>query len=54
MTELLIFWTIVLIVTAVAVALREIHDDDPRRGTSYHPPRSHHDDPFSHTGASFR
>jgi hypothetical protein len=43
MTELIIFWTIVLVVAAVLAALRDIHDD----GYGHRPPpQSHHPDTF--------
>ncbi len=54
MTEIAyIFWTLVFFAGFVAFLIRDIDDDDPRRNPTYQPPRSHHDDPFSHTGASF-
>jgi hypothetical protein len=43
MTELIIFWTIVLLVAGVLVALRDIYDD----GHGHRPPPpSHHPDEF--------
>lgn len=54
MTEIaLIFWTVVFLAGVVAFLIRDVHDDDPTRSSGVQPPRSHHDDPFSHTGASF-
>ncbi|MBD8869677.1 hypothetical protein [Nocardioides donggukensis] len=53
MTELIAFWGTALIIAIVLVALRDVYTDDPRRSSSHRPPRSHHDDPFSHTGAWF-
>jgi len=43
MTELLIFWTIVLVVAGVLTALRDIHDDGLGRRQ---PPRSRYPDQF--------
>jgi len=40
MTELLLFWTIVLVVAGVLAALRDIHDDGLGRRQ---PPPSHHE-----------
>lgn len=55
MTEIaILFWTLVFVAGAVALLLGlEVLDDDPTRRADYQPPRSHHDDPFEHTGASF-
>ncbi len=54
MTELVLFWLLVTVLTAALVALREIASDDPRRAPGYHPPRSHPRDPFESTGSSYR
>lgn len=52
MSELLLFLLLVLLVTGVALALLEVIDaDDPTLHTDYRPPRSHPDDPFSHSGS---
>jgi hypothetical protein len=43
MTELLIFWTIVLVVAGALAAIRDIYDDGYGRRP---PPPSHYPDPF--------
>ena len=43
MTELIIFWTIVLVVAAVLATLRDVYDDGLGRRQ---PPPSHHPDLF--------
>jgi hypothetical protein len=42
MTELIIFWTIVLLVAGVLVALRDIYDD----GYGHRPPPRSHPEQF--------
>jgi hypothetical protein len=44
MTELLIFWIIVLVVAAAFAALRDVYDDGYGRRP---PPPSHHPDTFA-------
>ncbi len=43
MTELFVFWIIVLVVAAVLATLRDVYDDGLGRRQ---PPPSHHPDPF--------
>jgi hypothetical protein len=43
MTEIIVFWTIVLLVAGALAALRDIYDDGYGRRP---PPRSHHPDQF--------
>jgi hypothetical protein len=43
MTAIIVFWTIVLLVAGVLVALRDIYDDGYGRRP---PPPSHHPDQF--------
>ena len=54
MTALILFWLLVIVLTAVLVALREVASDDPRRSSAYHPPRSHPVDPLEPSGSSYR
>ena len=53
MTELIIFWTLTLIIAAALAVLRDVLSDDPTGDRDYQPPRSHHDDPFSRSGSSW-
>ncbi len=47
MFEFFVFLAAVTFVAVIGAALRDIHDDDPTRSSSYVPPRSHPDDSFS-------
>ena len=55
MNELLLFWSLVLLIAGALVLVREIYHDEPygRLGRR-EPPRSHERDPFERTGSSWR
>ncbi|MBF4161918.1 hypothetical protein [Nocardioides acrostichi] len=54
MNALILFWSIVGVLTWLLVTLRRVADDDPWASHDYTPPRSHPTDAFERTGSSFR